>query len=403
MRRDTFRIVLLPVTVIALIAFDARVLRAQSNDDLFDPQTLQEIRLSINSMDFQRLQHDYLENTYYTADLQWRTLRVRNIGVRSRGSASRSGSKPGIHIEFDRYVGGQEFLGLRALVLDNLWQDPAMIRERIAMAFFARMGEPAPRESFCRLYINNVYYGVYAVVEAVTKEFLKRTRGDENGYLFEYKNQSPYYFEYLGDDLSAYKPFFEPRSHHLEADVMLYAPIRDLVREINEPEDELWRDRVEAHLDLSQFVTHVAIETFLAEWDGVIGAVGMANFYLARDSASGPHRLIPWDKDLTFSDAGFPIFFRAEENVLFRRALNLPDMRTKYLDVLEACARSARGWLFFEIVRTANVIAAVANEDTRKPYSNDEVKDAVDVLKRFARQRSGYVLAEVAKARRGRL
>ena len=46
---------------------------------------------------------------------------------------------------------------------------------RTTMAFFERMGEPAPRQSFCRLYINNVYHGVYAIVESVDSDFLART------------------------------------------------------------------------------------------------------------------------------------------------------------------------------------------------------------------------------------
>ena len=41
--------------------------------------------------------------------------------------------KPALRIDFNRYVAGQEFLGLKSLALDNLWQDPSMIRERLAM------------------------------------------------------------------------------------------------------------------------------------------------------------------------------------------------------------------------------------------------------------------------------
>jgi spore coat protein CotH len=390
------------VLMIALVALDARLLRAQTNDDLFDAETLQEIRLSINSMDLRDLQQNYLENTYYTADLNWRNLRVRNIGVRSRGSASRSSTKPGLQIDFDRYVGGQQFLGLRSLVLDNLWQDPSMIREHVAMAFYAKMGQPAPRESFCRLFINEEYYGIYAVVEAITPELVARTSNEESAYLFEYKYLGPYHFEYLGDDLAPYKTLFEPRAHALESDAVLYAPIRDLIREVNEPDDAVWRERVEKHVDLTQFVTYVAIETFLAEPDGVLGFGGMANFYLARSGPSTEHRLIPWDKDLSFSDARLPLFVNADENVLFRRAMGFPDLRTTYLDVLAASARAAfsRGWLYGEIVRRAALIAPELTEDPRKPYSNEEVAAAVESLKQFARQRSFYVFGEVAKARR---
>jgi hypothetical protein len=68
----------------------------------------------------------------------------------------RNPTKPGFEIDFDHYTTGQQFLGLRAIILDNLSQDPAMIREKVAMAFFNRMREAAPRDSFARLYINGL-------------------------------------------------------------------------------------------------------------------------------------------------------------------------------------------------------------------------------------------------------
>jgi hypothetical protein len=183
---------------------------------------------------------------------------------------------------------------------------------------------------------------------------------------------------------------------------MLYAPIRDLIREINEPVDAVWRERVEAHLDVPEFVAYVAIETFLAEQDGILGGSGISNFYLARLGRSGPHRLIPWDKDLAFSEIGFPIFLRADENILFQRVMSFPDLRAHYLNVLESCARSAlsRGWLFGEIARHAGLIAEAAHGDTRKPHTTEEFTAAVEALKRFARFRPFFVLREVEQARR---
>jgi spore coat protein CotH len=375
--------------------------RAQSTDELFDPATLQEIRLFLNSRDLQLLQEQYQENTYYTADLQWRGQRVRNIGVRVRGTASRSQTKPGLQLDFDRYVTAQRFLGLRSLVLDNLWQDPSMIRETVAMAFFARMGYPAPRESFARVYINDAFFGLYAIVETVDDLLVSKTMGESGAYVYELKNVSPYYFDYLGDDYEPYKERFEPRAHKLESDAALYGPLRDLVREVNEPDDAVWRERVARHIDLAELVRYVAIETFLAEVDGMLGANGMSNMYFVRPSADAPHRLIPWDKDLAFSDSRQPLFQRMEENVLVRRALAFDDLRAQYLDVLEACARSALsgGWLRSEVNRQLALIGDVGATDTRKPYSDEQTAEAITVMRRFAVFRPFFILSEVASAR----
>jgi len=388
------RSILLAIALCSTLASD---LLAQTADDLFAPDALQEIRLFISSRDLDHLRAHYDENTFYTADLQWKDLRVRNVAVRSRGSASRSQVKPGLQVDFDRFASGQRFVGLRSLVLDNLWQDPSMIRERLAMTFFERMGEPAPRESFGRLYINNTYQGLYGIVEDVSTDFLARAYAKDTGYLFEYKNVQRFYGEYLGDDLDAYKVLFEPRSHKLEADTILYSPIRDLFREINHDDDSVWRERVETYLNLKQFVTHVAIEMFLAEPDGLLGFSGMNNFYLFRQADTNRHRLIPWDKDLSFSDISSPILYQGEDNQLFRRAMTYEDLRELYVKKLRQCAHvaGAGDWLQTQIAATSSLIAEAALEDTFKPASNEEFNAALKFLKKFARQRSSFVVREI--------
>ena len=57
------------------------------------------------------------------------------------------------------------------------------------MAFFDESGS---RRRVCRsagCYINNVYHGVYTIVEAVDTDFLARTLGENAGYLFSYQLQ----------------------------------------------------------------------------------------------------------------------------------------------------------------------------------------------------------------------
>src|SRR5829696_6817813 len=107
---------------------------AQTVDELFDPAAVNDLRLMVNARDLEQLRLTYRENTYYQADLEWRGMRVRNAAIRSRGNISRSPVKPGLRIDFNRYVSGQRFLGLRSLVLDNLVQDPTFVREAMTMA-----------------------------------------------------------------------------------------------------------------------------------------------------------------------------------------------------------------------------------------------------------------------------
>ncbi len=384
-----------------VLCLAAAPVTAQTADDLFSIDAIHDLRLFINSRDLQQLRQRFDENTYYTADLQWRNVRVRNVAVRSRGFSSRSSTKLGLRVDMNRFSRNQRFVGLSSLVLDNVWHDPSLMRERLGMATFKRMGQPASRVAFARLYINSVYQGLYAIVEPVDAQFVLRTLGSADGYLFQYKWTRYYFGEYLGDDLAPYKEMFEAETHRLAADTILYSPIRDLFREVNHPYDAQWREAVERYLDLEQLVSYVAVETFLSESDGIAGIWGMANFFLHRPAGSTRHRVLPWDRDRAFEQIDSSIFARTEQNVVVQRALAFPDLLAKYLDVLEDCARAAAedGWLEQEVDTVTRLITSVAHEDIRKQFSSEEFDAQVLFLREFATRRPAFVASEVAKAR----
>jgi spore coat protein CotH len=383
-----------------VLCLAAAPVAAQTADDLFAVDTIHDLRLFINSRDLQQLRQHFDENKYYAADLQWRHVRVRNVAVRSRGLSSRSATKLGLRVDMNRFT-SQRFVGLTSLVLDNLWHDPSLMRERLGMAVFRRMGHPASRVSFARLYINSAYQGLYAIVEPVDAQFVQRTLGFSDGYLFQYKWVREYFGEYLGDELAPYKQLFEAETHRLASDTVLYSPIRDLFREMNHIDDAPWREAVERYLDLEQFVAYVAIEAFMSESDGVTGFWGMANFFLYRSEHTTRHRLLTWDRDRAFEQIDSPILARTEQNALVRRALAFPDLRARYLAILEECARAATedGWLEQEVDRVARLITSAAYEDVRKQFSSDQFDAQVLYLRDFATRRPAFVVSEVARAR----
>jgi spore coat protein CotH len=395
------RLALVPLLVSVVLLADAGVARAQAAADLFNSGVVQEMKLFINSRDLAALRRNYLDNTYYPADLEWRGIRVRNIAVRSRGAGSRDPNKLGLRLDFNHYVKAQTFVGLGALDLRNLIQDPSMMHEQIGMNFFARMGQPASRESFCKIFINGVYQGLYGLVEEVDETYLSRTLNENAGYLFEYHWLSPFFFAYPGDDLALYKPILEAKTHALEPDAIVYSPIRDMFREANGPDDAVWRDRVEALIDLKQFVTYVAIENFLAEWDGMTGNFGMNNFYFYRSGATTPHRVIVWDRSEAFKAKDSSIFLRTEQNVLFTRAMAYPDLKTLYLDVLQQCADSATAdsWLAGQVAQYTALISDLAHQDPHKLFTNEEVDAGLQFMAEFAIERPAFVTLSVAFAR----
>src|SRR5262249_25451442 len=130
----------LAVVVLIAAAFPAASLAqtatADPADRFFDDTVLHEIRLTCNSRDWASLKANYLDNSYYPCDYRWNDQTLRNIGIRSRGTGSRSGVKPGLRVDFDRYTTDQKFLGLKSFILRNNTQDASGMRERLAMLMF---------------------------------------------------------------------------------------------------------------------------------------------------------------------------------------------------------------------------------------------------------------------------
>src|SRR5258708_5666308 len=95
------RIRLFPLAVIFVLAL-SRVTAAQAPtpadpaDAFFDDTSLQDINFSINSKDWDSLREHFKENTYYPLNMTWKGQTVRSLGIRSRGTGSRSGTKPGL-------------------------------------------------------------------------------------------------------------------------------------------------------------------------------------------------------------------------------------------------------------------------------------------------------------------
>lgn len=408
------------LVVVALLCA-ARTAGAQSMDEFFDDGTVHEIRLTLNSKDWSALKQNFKENIYYPTALEWRGVNVSNVGIRSRGLGSRSGTKPGLRVDIDRYNVDQTFLGLKSFVLDNLVQDPSMLRERLTMAFFRRLGLPAPREAHARLFVNGTFAGLYAIVESIDKGFLGRTFGQDSrggtendGYLFEYDYTREYRFENLGSNLDEYK-IFDPKTHENDAAAKIWQPIADMVKAINDTPDAIFEREMSAYIDLTKFVDHIALENFLAEDDGILGYAGLNNFYFYRFEDSRRSQFLVWDKDNTFKSLDFDIMRNLNDNVLSRRTLALPQYRNRYFQQLIDAANSAmetegggqgqgnsnnrQGWLEREVARMSAQIRSAGLADTFKPFGNNEFETSMNDLLIFARERADFVKQQVAERR----
>lgn len=392
MNRTRRRAVLLPLFALAAAAVPAA--RADEADLILNPAVLHEVRIAMDPADWRALRDNFRSNQYYAANVTFDGRLVEQVGIRSRGQGSRSAEKPALKVDFNKYVSGQRFLGLKSVALKNLVQDNAMVRERLAMAVFEAMGIAAPRVSFARVLVNDEYWGVYNVVEPLESPWLDARFGEHEGTLYKYEYQTSYDFSYMGSDGGAYAPLpFQPETNENSYDA---SKLVDFIRTINEAPDAGYAAAVSAHIDVTKFLTYIAVENALAERDGMLGIHGMNNFYLYQHPGQSRFTLIPWDKNTSLQAADWPIDFNVARNVLARRLLQDPAQQRIYVDAVKRATENYVNttWLLPMLESAYSLIRTSALADTKKPYPNDELELAVQGLRGIVTGRRASVAAQ---------
>jgi spore coat protein CotH len=391
------------------------------SNDFFDDSIVQSINLEINDRDWQTLKEHADLNDYYPCNFKWGTTTVRNIGIRSRGTGSRSGQKPGLRVDFDRYTSNQTFVGLKSIILRNQTQDPSNMHERIGMQLFKRLGVKTSREAYTKLYIKGVYEGLYTIVESVDKTFLKKSFNENDGYLYKYDYNAddlPYYFEDRGTNIDEYVPHpFKPETRETDP---YPSSVADFVHLVATDSDARFPTTVAEFIDWDNFTRHIAVENVISDQDGFNGDYGINNFYFYRLEHSNLFKWIPWDKSEAFKNPSNQTIFRnfldgdpSKRNRLSARAMTIQSVQVMYLDRLVEAAKSLReldaknpadkrGWMEREIEREYAQIRDLVYTDPAKPFTNDQFETEVERLRVWSRERSAFVETAVADWKRSR-
>src|SRR5581483_8331288 len=133
-------------------------------------------------------------------------------------------------------------------------------------------------------------------------------------------------------------------------------------------------------------------------------------FYLYRFEDQKLSQLIVWDKDLTFQDPNHDILAGADENVLGKRLMAIPEYRNTYMNALVKAANllgGPGGWAEQEINREYAVIRDAAYADPHKQCISaqgslyacgpQDFENEVQRVRDFLRVRSNFVLTQAAR------
>lgn len=126
------------------------------------------------------------------------------------------------------------------MTLNNAQQDPSIVRQCLGYALFAKAGLVAPRCNFAHVKVNGTDLGVYAHVEAIDKDLLRRRFDKAGGNLYE-------------GTLSDFNPTFE-RTFDLKNTVVDRSDLAAVTAALTAPDAELLA-RLEPLVDVTSSST----------------------------------------------------------------------------------------------------------------------------------------------------
>lgn len=236
--------------------------------------------------------------SWFHADIDIDGRVLSEVGVRKKGFlGSLDSERPSLRVELDEFVDGQKLDGLERLTLNNGKQDASRLRQCLAYDLFRAAGVAAPRCSFARVTVNRVELGLYVHVEPVKKAFLREWFGELAGE--GDAGDGPLWEGQLSDFRVGWLDTFEAKHDTGPEDRAL---LEAVAAALDGDEADLL-ERLDAVLDLEQFITFWALEALTAHWDGYAGNTN--NFFVYAPplgSADRRLRFIPWGVDQTFVD-----------------------------------------------------------------------------------------------------
>ena len=155
-----------------LVFFISVQLNAQG-EDLFDDNYLHEIRLEQADT-----LHFIQTKDYQLLNISIDGKRIDSVGMKRKGNISGypQTNKFGIKIKTNRYRKGVKHDGIKEFTLHMNYQDPSMLREKLSYDICADMGLLALRTAFAKVYINDVYWGLFTLVEGKDEMFKQRNK-----------------------------------------------------------------------------------------------------------------------------------------------------------------------------------------------------------------------------------
>lgn len=268
-----------------------------------------------------------------------------SVNVRLKGNSSygHPGNKKSFKMDFNDYVSGQNYDGLKKLNFNNNFKDPTFMREKIFFDLCKVIGLPAPRVNYANVYMNDTFWGFYTYIEQIDDQFLDWAILDDNGNLFKAGDNSngstPADLKYYGTDQSTYYSRYELNTNE---DVNDWSDLISLIDFINNASDIEFESELANHVSLTKLLQSFAMDNLFSNLDSYLNSA--RNYYIYHNSTTNLWEWIKWDANECFgSYSGGPGSgnleqlapnYAANSRPLLNRIMQIPGLYSLYEEQL---------------------------------------------------------------------
>jgi hypothetical protein len=240
-----------------------------------------------------------------------------NVAVHLKGAAGSFrpvDDKPGLTLNFGKFAPGQRFHGMQKISLNNSVQDPSYLTDQLCRELFEAGGVPAPRAGHAIVELNERELGPYVMTEGWDKQFLKRHFHNTKGNLYD------------GGFVGDIKRKLAVNSGEHPAD---QSDLAALVSAAQEPDLTRRPGRLEKLLDLDRFLTFMALDVMLWNWDSY--TINVNNYRVYHDLDADRIMFLPHGMDQMFWKPAAPIV-PGMKGLVAKAVIQIPEYRRRYLE-----------------------------------------------------------------------
>jgi len=312
---------------------------------------------------------------------------IDSVGIQFKGNSSFNapGIKKPWKIDFNEYVSGQKYDGLKTINLNNAMKDPSFMREKLFDDFCRTVGIEGPRATYANVYVNNTLWGFYTLVEQVNKTLLNTQIGNNDGNLF--KGDANGTLQWYGTSQSSYYGKYELKTNETVND---WTDLVHLIDEINNTPSANFYDSLEIVLNTTAWIEGWAANIIFVNLDSYNGTGH--NYYIYHDTITDKFHFIIWDANEAFGNFNMGMTIPQLESLSMSYIPNpinsrpLTDKMIQNTTYMNTYANTVCNYVanYFsnasldpKIDSLYTIIKPYVYADPNKPYSNQQFEDNI--------------------------